>query len=122
MRCSPKAKTRRLLRVLFLRLSAVSAGSGQTGRCETVTARFPPPWSVEELDACYVVREHDGQALACVYFEEEPRRFADQRRRTADRVEIIAKLPEMLLSGLSAPVAGVASVGRDVVFNAHFVL
>jgi hypothetical protein len=26
--------------------------------------RFPPPWSVEELDACYVVRDHDGQALA----------------------------------------------------------
>jgi len=67
-----------------------------------VTARFPPPWSVEELDAAYVVRDHDGQPLARVYFEEEPRRFADQRRRTADRVEIIAKLPEMLLSGLSA--------------------
>jgi len=61
-----------MLRVLFLRLSAVSAGSGQTGRCETVTARFPPPWSVEELDAAYVVRDHDGQALACVYFEEDP--------------------------------------------------
>jgi len=22
--------------------------------------RFPPPGSVEELDACYVVREHDA--------------------------------------------------------------
>jgi hypothetical protein len=22
--------------------------------------RFPPPWSVEELDACYVVRDHGG--------------------------------------------------------------
>jgi hypothetical protein len=22
--------------------------------------RFPPPWSVEELDACFVVRDHDG--------------------------------------------------------------
>jgi hypothetical protein len=32
--------------------------------------RFPPPWSVEELDACYVVRDHDGQKLAYVYFEE----------------------------------------------------
>src|SRR5262249_39624000 len=52
MRCSPKAKTRRLLCVLFLRLGAVSAGSGQTGRCETVTARhFPPPWTVEDMAA-----------------------------------------------------------------------
>jgi hypothetical protein len=23
--------------------------------------RFPPPWSVEELDACHVVRDHDGR-------------------------------------------------------------
>jgi hypothetical protein len=23
--------------------------------------RFPPPWSVEELEACFVVRDHDGQ-------------------------------------------------------------
>jgi len=32
--------------------------------------RFPPPWSVEEQEACYVVRDNDGQQLACVYFED----------------------------------------------------
>jgi hypothetical protein len=27
-----------------------------------VTARrFPPPWSVEEQNACFVVRDHNGQ-------------------------------------------------------------
>jgi hypothetical protein len=36
--------------------------------------RFPPPWSVEEEPACFVVRDHNGQALAYVYFEEEPGR------------------------------------------------
>ena len=37
--------------------------------------RFPPPWSVEEYnDACFIVRDHNGQALAYVYFEEEPGR------------------------------------------------
>ena len=36
--------------------------------------RFPPPWSVEELEACFVVRDHNGQALAYVYFEDEPGR------------------------------------------------
>ena len=25
--------------------------------------RFPPPWSVEEQAACYVVRDYSGQAL-----------------------------------------------------------
>ena len=37
--------------------------------------RFPPPpWSVEELDACYVVSDRGGQKLAYVYFEDEPGR------------------------------------------------
>jgi hypothetical protein len=26
--------------------------------------RFPPPWSVEEQAACFIVRDHNGQALA----------------------------------------------------------
>jgi hypothetical protein len=26
--------------------------------------RFPPPWIVEEQQACFVVRDHEGQALA----------------------------------------------------------
>ena len=32
--------------------------------------RFPP--RREETDACYIVRDRNGQALAYVYFEEEP--------------------------------------------------
>ena len=37
--------------------------------------RFPPPWSAEEMGACFIVRDHNGQALAYVYFEEEPGGF-----------------------------------------------
>jgi hypothetical protein len=36
--------------------------------------RFPPPWTVEELDACFVGRDSNGQQLAYVYFEDAPGR------------------------------------------------
>jgi hypothetical protein len=28
--------------------------------------RFTPPWSVEETDACFIVKDHIGLALAYV--------------------------------------------------------
>jgi hypothetical protein len=49
--------------------------------------RFPPPWSVEELDACFVVRDHNGQALAYVYFEDEPGRRSAAKLIGAGRGE-----------------------------------
>jgi hypothetical protein len=64
--------------------------------------RFPPPWSVEEQPACFAVRDHNGQQLAYVYFEDEPgRRSAakllskDEARRIAAN---IANPPELLQS------------------------
>jgi hypothetical protein len=42
--------------------------------------RFPPPWTVDEANnACFIVRDKNGQALAYVYFEEEPGRRSVQR-------------------------------------------
>jgi hypothetical protein len=47
-------------------------------------SRFPPPWTVEQQDACFVVRDQSGQALAYVYFEEEP------GRRSAAKLQKLA--------------------------------
>jgi hypothetical protein len=57
--------------------------------------RFPPPWSVDEADSkldrrCFIVRDANGQALACVYFEGEPGRRSAAHLLTRDEARRIA--------------------------------
>ena len=51
---------------------------------------FPLPWIAEERDACFVVRDHNGQALAYVYFEDEPGRRAAAKLLERDEARRIA--------------------------------
>ena len=48
------------------------------------TRRFPPPWSIDEHDECFIVRDADGQALGYFYFDEEQQSPAIDRRLTRD--------------------------------------
>ena len=62
--------------------------------------RFPLPWNVEELEACFFVTDSTGQKLAYVYFEDEPGRRSAAKLLTKDEARRIAvnlaKLPELL--------------------------
>ena len=55
------------------------------------------PWSVEKLEACFVVLDSAGQKVAYVYFEEDAGRRSAAKLLTKDEARriaaIIAKLP-----------------------------
>ena len=52
--------------------------------------RFPPPWSIEEGAESFIVKDANGQALAYLYFEDEPQRQMSMKRLSRD-----AKLPSV---------------------------
>ena len=69
-----EARTQKKRLILGAMSAQLNQPRSRTRNSECLGGRFPPLWSVEELDACFVVRDHNGQKLACVYFENEPGR------------------------------------------------
>jgi hypothetical protein len=65
---------------------------------------FPPPWSIQELNACFVVTDGSRQKLAYVYFEDDP------ERRLATK--LLSRDEALRLAGQLCEAAGFG--GRDV--------
>jgi hypothetical protein len=70
--------------------------------CEAMgtNRRFPPPWSIEELDACFIAKDNSGRKLGHFYYEDEPGGRSAAKMLTKDEARRIAtnfaNLPELL--------------------------
>jgi hypothetical protein len=49
-----------------------------------------PQWSVEELDACFIVKDEAGHKVAFIYFEDEPKRRSEAKLLTHQEARQIA--------------------------------
>jgi hypothetical protein len=48
----------------------------------SLSRHFPPPWTVDELADCFIVRDDNGQALGYFYFDGEPHRLSLLKTQT----------------------------------------
>jgi hypothetical protein len=57
-------------------------------------AASPPPWTVEDIGAAFVVRDQNGQGLAYIYFEDEPGRQTASKMLSKDEARRITVSPD----------------------------
>jgi hypothetical protein len=61
-----------------------------------MTNRFPLPWSVDEQNGRFVVRDRNGRAVSSVYFEDEPKRHLWTRDEARHLATNLSELPQLL--------------------------
>jgi hypothetical protein len=81
-----------LLTVRSIKLREHDAGSFGSGvvsltisqHSAVMPRRFPPPWSIEERQVSFIVKDTNGQQIAYLYFEDEPQRQMSTKRLSRD--------------------------------------
>jgi hypothetical protein len=71
--------------------------------------RFPLPWSIDEAKESFCIRDSNGQALAYVYFEDEPGRRTAAGLLTRDETRrIAANMAKLGEAARAAAASGIA--------------
>ena len=62
---------------------------------EVKARRFPPPWTSEETEACFIVRDNTGRALALCLLREgaQPPRFGELTDKGRSATASLGNLP-----------------------------
>ena len=53
----------------------------------TLPRRFPPPWSIEEHQESFIVKDAGGLPLAYINFEDEPKQPLSTQRLPRDEAQ-----------------------------------
>ena len=69
---------------IFTELLQHPSGNNGCHTRGTTSPALPARWTVEETAPCIIVRDHNGQALAFVYCEDEPGRRSTGKLLTGD--------------------------------------
>jgi hypothetical protein len=70
--------------------------------------RFPPPWSIEERQESFIVKDTNGWQITYLYFEDEPQRQKSMKRLSRDEAFLIAVniaklVPRQILKDIPRP-------------------
>jgi hypothetical protein len=94
-------------------VTVIADAPGQFWSSEEMTARrFPPPWSLEELDSCFVVTDGTRQKLAYVHFEDDPERRSAAKLLTA--AKLLSRVEALRIAGQLCEAAAADFNGRDL--------
>jgi len=71
---------------------------------------FPPPWSIEEHNESFIIKDQTGQPLCYLYFEDEPQRQMSTKRLSRDEAFLLAvnfaklpRVPRQILKDIPRP-------------------